>query len=199
MTPKERRMSFYSPDELARLGLRSYGENVLISKKASLYNASAIDLGSHVRIDDFCVLSAGAGGIEIGSFVHVAVYASMIGAGRIVLGDYSCLSGRVAIYSSNDDYSGEYLTNPMVPDAYRGVTSADVVVGRHALIGAGSIVLPGVTIGEGAAVGAMSFVRTDCDAFGIYAGTPARRIKSRKPSLLTLESLHQANLRGKGS
>lgn len=188
-------MSFYSPDELEKLGLRSYGENVLISRKSSLYNAGAIDIGSHVRIDDFCVLSAGAGGIAIGSFVHVAVYVSMIGAGRIVLEDYSCLSGRVAIYSSNDDYSGDHLTNPMVPDTYRGVTSADVVIGRHALIGAGAVVLPGVTIGEGAAIGAMSFVRTDCDAFGIYVGAPARRVKARKRRLLELESLHQAQLR----
>ena len=191
-------MSFYSPDELAKLGLRSYGEHVLISRKASLYNAGAIEIGSHVRIDDYCVLSAGVGGIAIGSFVHVAVYASMIGAGRIVLEDYSCLSGRVAIYSSNDDYSGDHLTNPMVPDKYRGVTSADVVVGRHALVGAGSIVLPGVTIGKGAAIGALSLVRSHCDAFGIYAGTPARRIQSRARRLLELEAAHLAELRQKG-
>ena len=192
-------MSFYSPDELAKLGLRSYGENVLLSRNASVYNAGAIDLGSHVRIDDFCVLSAGAGGIAIGSFVHVAVYASMIGAGRIRLEDYSCLSGRVAVYSSSDDFSGEHLTNPMVPEQYRGVVSADVVVGRHALVGAGSIVLPGVTIGEGAAIGAMSLVRSDCEPFSIYAGVPARRIKSRASRLLELEASHQAELRQKGS
>lgn len=192
-------MSFYSPDELATLGLRSCGGHVLISRKASLYNAGAIEIGSHVRIDDFCVLSAGAGGIAIGSFVHVAVYVSLIGAGRMSLGDYSCLSGRVAVYSSNDDYSGRHLTNPMVPEGYRGVTSADVVVGRHALVGAGSVVLPGVTIGEGASVGAMSFVRDDCEPFGIYAGVPARRIKARDRRLLELESLHRADLDREGS
>lgn len=191
-------MSFYSPDELAKLGLRSYGENVLISRNASVYNAGAIDLGSHVRIDDFCVLSAGAGGIAIGSFVHVAVYASMIGAGRIRLEDYSCLSGRVAVYSSSDDFSGEHLTNPMVPDEYRGVRSATVVVQRHALVGAGSIVLPGVTIGEGAAIGAMSLVRGDCEPFSIYAGVPAKRIKSRTSRLLELEATHRAEFRQKG-
>lgn len=191
-------MSFYSPHELATLGLRSCGAHVLISRKASLHNPGAIEIGSHVRIDDFCVLSAGSGGISIGSFVHVAVYASMIGAGRIVLGDYSCLSGRVSIYSSNDDYSGAHLTNPTVPDRYRGVVSADVVVGRHALIGAGTVVLPGVTIGEGAAVGAMSLVRGDCEPFGIHAGVPARWIKARDRGLLKRESLHQADLRRQG-
>jgi len=151
-----------------------------------------------VRIDDFCVLSAGVGGIAIGSFVHVAVHATMIGAGRITLEDYSCISGRVAIYSSNDDYSGEHLTNPMVPECYRGVTSADVVVGRHALVGAGTVVLPGVTIGAGAAIGALSLVRSDCEPFSTYAGTPARLVKARSRRLLELEASHQAELRRKG-
>lgn len=191
-------MSFYAPDELATLGLRSYGEHVLISRNASLHNANAIEIGSHVRIDDFCVLSAGKGGISIGNFVHVAVYSSMIGAGRISLGDYSCLSGRVSIYSSNDDYSGAHLTNPMVPDRYRSVNAADVFVGRHALIGAGSVVLPGVTIGEGVSVGALSLVRNDCEPFGIYAGAPARWIKARDRRVIDLESLHQAELKRHG-
>lgn len=191
-------MSFYARDELAGLGLRSFGENVLISRKASLYNAGAIELGSHVRIDDFCVLSAGAGGISIGSFVHIAVHASMIGMGRISLDDYSGVSSRVSIYSSNDDYSGEHLTNPMVPEVHRGVTTADVLVGRHAIIGAGAIVLPGVTIGEGAAIGALSLVRGDCEPFCIYAGVPARRVNRRSRRLLELEASHQAELGGKG-
>lgn len=191
-------MNFYSGTELAGLGLRSYGDNVLISRNASLYNAGSIDIGNHVRIDDFCVLSAGTGGITIGSFVHVAVYASMIGAGRIVLGDYAGLSGRVAVYSSNDDYSGEHLTNPMVPAEYRRVAVADVIVGRHALIGAGAIVLPGVTIGEGAAIGALSLVRKDCEPFSIYAGVPARRVNTRNHRVRELEALHQATLPRKG-
>lgn len=191
-------MSFYSPRELASIGLHSYGERVLISRKASLYNTGAIELGNDVRIDDFCVLSAGHGGIIIGDFVHVGVFASMIGGGRIVLSDYSCISGRVAIYSSNDDYSGTHLTNSTVPETYRGVTVAGVTLGRHALVGAGSIVLPGVTIGEGVAIGAMSLVRTDCEPFYIYAGVPARRIKRRSRRLLEVEAMHQAELRRTG-
>jgi len=46
--------SFYSQSELKSLGLKAYGRNVLISKKASFYNPSQISLGHHVRIDDFC-------------------------------------------------------------------------------------------------------------------------------------------------
>lgn len=180
-------MSFYSNVELAELGLSCFGEDVKISKRSSIYHPERIKIGNHVRIDDFCVLSAGDGGIEIGNYVHVAVYCSLIGAGKITLNDFSGLSSRVSVYSSNDDYSGMHLTNPTVPSEYTGVSSAEVVIGRHAIIGAGSIILPGVTLGEGVAVGALSLVNRSCDAFGIYSGVTARRIGERKRDLLTLE------------
>lgn len=180
-------MAFLSPDELRSLGLAGCGENVLISSKASLYNPGRIAIGNHVRIDDFCVLSAGEGGIEIGSFVHVAVFCSLIGAGKIILSDFSNLSSRVSLYSSTDDFSGEHMTNPTVPSRYTGVTHAPVSIGRHVVIGSGTVVLPGVAIGEGAAIGALSLVKEDCEAFTVYAGTPARPLKQRKARLLELE------------
>jgi galactoside O-acetyltransferase len=62
-----------------------------------------------------------------------------------------------------------------------------VKIGSHVIIGAGSIVLPGVTLEEGVAVGALSLVKKDCEAFGIYMGVPAKRIGGRKRDLLELE------------
>jgi acetyltransferase-like isoleucine patch superfamily enzyme len=180
-------MSFLSAQELADLGLGAYGDNVRISTKASLHNAKNIRIGNHVRIDDFCVLSAGEGGIEIGNFIHIGVFSSLIGAGRIMLRDFCNLSSRTSIYSSNDDYSGAHMTNPMIAPEFTGVTHAAVTVGRHAIVGAGSVLLPGVILEDGAAVGALSFVNQSCQAFGIYAGSPARRIGNRKRDLLQLE------------
>lgn len=191
-------MSFYTRDELASLGLKSFGEDVRISKKASLYNPGNISLGNHVRIDDFCVLSAGAGGIFIGDYVHIAVFCSLIGAGKITLDNFSGLSSRVSIYSSNEDYSGKYLTNPTVPAEFTGVTSADVYIGKHVIIGSGSILLPGVTLGEGCSVGALSLVKKGWPAFSIIAGSPAKRVGERKRDLLELERklLREANAAG---
>ncbi len=168
-------MAFYSPEDLLTLGLARFGSNVLISRKASLYNPGNIAIGDNVRIDDFCVLSAGEGGIEIGSYVHLAVYTSLIGAGKIDIRDFCNLSSRVSIYSSNDDYSGLSMTNPMVPDHFKKVQSADVLLEKHVIVGSGSIVLPGVTPHEGVAIGALSLVKETCHAFGIYAGD--RRIR----------------------
>jgi acetyltransferase-like isoleucine patch superfamily enzyme len=181
-------MSFHSAQGLADLGLGAYGDEVRISTKASLHNAKNIRIGNHVRIDDFCVLSAGVGGIEIGDYIHVGVFSSLIGAGRITLRDFCNLSSRTSIYSSNDDYSGAHMTNPTIPKEFTGVTHAAVTIGRHAIVGAGSVLLPGVTLEEGVAVGALSLVNHSCQAFGIYAGRPARRIGNRQRELLKLES-----------
>ena len=180
-------MAQLSRQALERMGFASLGQNLLISDRASFYGMSRIELCDDVRIDDFCVVSAGADGISIGRSVHLAVYTSLMGAGRITLGDFCNMSSRVAIYSSSDDYSGASMTNPMVPESYKRVHHAAVTLGRHVIIGCGSVVLPGVTLEDGVAVGALSLVKTDCAAFGIYAGNPARRIRERKRDLLELE------------
>ena len=179
--------------ELEAIGFAAVGEDVRISEQARFYGAHRIALGDHVRIDDFCVLSAGTGGIRIGHHVHIAVFSSLIGQGEIVLSDFSGLSSRVSIYSSSDDYSGASLTNPTVPVEYTDVKHAPVRLGRHVIIGSGSVILPGVTIADGAAVAALSLVTHDCSEFGIYAGYPAKRIKERSRALLDLEARYVAS------
>lgn len=180
-------MGLLSREALESMGFAALGADLMISDRASFHGVSRIALGDHVRIDDFCVLSAGQGGIAIGNHVHVAVYACLIGAGRIAIDDFANLSSRVSVYSSSDDYSGDTMTNPTVPEAYKCVHHADVRVGRHVIIGSGSVVLPGVTLEDGVAIGALSLVKETATAFGIYAGNPARRVRARRRGLLALE------------
>lgn len=180
-------MAFLTEAALAQVGFAAVGKNVLISEKASFYRPDNISIGDNVRIDDFCVLSAGEGGIFIGNYIHIAVYTSLIGGGKIELSDFCNLSSRVSIYSSNDDYSGEFMTNPMVPSQLTSVTYADVLLKKHVIVGSGSVILPGVVLEEGVAIAALSFVNKNCCSFGIYAGTPVRKVGERKRNLLALE------------
>jgi galactoside O-acetyltransferase len=99
-------MAWLTTARLSSMGFGSVGEGVMLSDKASYYNCAGIHVGDHARIDDFCVLSAGEGGIRIGRHIHLAVFTSLIGAGRITLDDFANVSSRVAIYSSSDDFSG---------------------------------------------------------------------------------------------
>jgi len=181
-------MAFLDSEQIKSMGFKSVGENVLLSDKASYYNCKNISIGNNVRIDDFAVLSAGVDGIEIGSYIHIAVFSSLIGAGKITLKNFCNISSKVSIYSSNDDYSGEYMTNPMVPIQFTNVSHAPVHIGKHVIVGSGSVILPNVTLGDGVAIGALSLVTKDCEAFGVYIGTPAKKIKERKRDLLDLEN-----------
>lgn len=180
-------MAILPREQLDEMGFVSVGSNVRLSDKASIYGAGRIRIGNNVRIDDFCVLSAGEGGIDIGDNVHIAVYTSIIGKGRITVSAFANLSSRVSIYSSSDDYSGARMTNPTIPAEYTGVHHSPVTIGRHAIIGCGVVVLPGTALGDGVAIGALSLIDSDCEEFSIYAGVPARRIGARKRDLLELE------------
>ena len=178
--------SFYSTEELAKIGLKSFGNDVLISKKASIYNPEQIVLGNHVRIDDFCILS---GQITIGNFVHISAFTAIFaGEAGVEIGDFSGLSSRCAVYAISDDYSGNFLSNAMAPIEYRNVCSKKVIIEKHVIIGTGSTILPGVKIIEGTAIGCMSLVNKSILIDGIYCGIPARKIKNRQQGYKELES-----------
>lgn len=167
------------------LGFRHIGNGVCISRKASIYGAQNISLGDHVRIDDFCILS---GRIEIGSYVHVAAYTALYGGSDgIFIEDFANLSSRICVYSVSDDYSGQTMTNPMVPDEYKAVESAPVHIRRHVIVGSTSVILPGVDLKEGSAFGSFSFINHDPEPWSMNAGIPARKIKERSRNLLELE------------
>lgn len=174
----------YSAEELKEIGLHRIGENVRIDRTCRLYGAANIAIGSNVRIDAYCVLSAGPAGISIGSFVHISTGTILLGSGGVTLEDFVGLSARVCVFSSNDDYSGEALTGPMVPSEFRNVLSDRVIFRRHAIIGAGSVLLPGIEIGVGAAVGALTLVKKSVPEFTIAAGNPMRMIGKRSRQIL---------------
>lgn len=188
-------MSFLDSEQIKSMGFKSVGENVLLSSKASYYNCKNISIGNNTRIDDFAVLSAGEGGIEIGCHVHIAIGVSIMGAGKILIEDFAGLSSRVSVYSSNDDYSGMFMTGPTIPAEFTNVTDGAVTIGRHAIVGSGTVILPNININEGVAVGALSLVTKDCEEFGIYMGTPAKKIKERKRDLLELEKGYYHSLK----
>jgi galactoside O-acetyltransferase len=181
-------------EELRLVGFKSLGADVHIDKAAIILKPEAIELGDHVRVDAFAVLSGGAG-LRIGRNVHLAVGACVFGGGGVIIDDFSGISARAIIYSTNDDYSGAWLTGPTLPAEFTNVASAPVRVGRHVVVGAGSIVLPGVTVGDGAAVGALSLVGVDIEPFTIAAGVPAKPLKHRSREMLQRERAYLTSQR----
>lgn len=178
-------MAYLTREALELMGFNSVGEGVKISDKASIYNPECIKLGDFSRIDDFCVIS---GNVTIGKYVHIAPFCLVAGGEKgVVMDDFSGLAYGVQVFSQSDDYSGRSLTNPTVNAKFKNENKAAVNIGRHVIVGARSIVFPGVNLAEGCSVGAMTLVNKSTDPWGIYLGNPARRIKERKKDLLGLE------------
>jgi acetyltransferase-like isoleucine patch superfamily enzyme len=161
------------------LGLARIGEDVTIWPQAKIVGADRISIGNSVIIDDFVFLMGGQE-TTIGSFVHIASFTSITGGGTFVMGDFAGLSGGVRVYTGNEDYSGRSLTNPTVPAPFRVPVRTSVRIDRHAIVGANTVILPGVVIGEGAVVGANSLVTKNCEPWTVYFGSPAKAIKTRR-------------------
>ena len=181
-------MAFLSQQELESLGFKKLGKNVRVSSNASIYNASEMELGDHSRIDDYCVLS---GKVSLGRNVHIAVFCNVAGGSEgVFLDDFSGLAYRCSVISQTDDYTGLSMTNPTVPAEFKKETKRAVYIGRHSIIGASSLIMPGVRVAEGTAVGAMSMVTKSTEPWSVYFGVPAKRLKARKKELLSLEKAY---------
>lgn len=179
-------MAFYSQEELQNIGFKSLGKNILISDKTSIYRPNEIVIGDNCRIDDFCILS---GKIILGNNIHIAAYCNLsAGNCSITFKDFSGLAYGCHVFTGSDDYSGKFMTNPTIPLEYKGLKERDITIGKHAIIGTNSVILPGASIADGCAIGALSLVIKKTKPWGIYAGRPAQRIKERKQELLILEA-----------
>ena len=178
-------MAFLARHELVALGFKSLGNNVLISDRAAIHGPGQMEIGDNSRIDDFCVIS---GKVVIGRNVHIAVFCNVAGGTEgIFFEDFSGLAYGCHLFSQSDDYSGRTLTNPTIPAQYKNETKQAIYIGRHCIVGTGSLILPGVTLATGCSIGAFSMVTKSTEEWSIYFGIPAKKIKQRKRDLLELE------------
>lgn len=186
-------MAYYSQTELSTMGFKYLGKNVQISKKTSIYNHNEIIINDYARVDDFCLLS---GQLNIGKFVHITPYCNLAGGDKgIFISDFATLAYGVHVFTQSDDYTGQTMTNSNIPEQYKMIKREAIYIKKHVIIGAGSIIMPGVELKEGTSIGAMSLVRKSTEEWSIYVGNPAKKIKQRKKDLLALEQHFLEDLR----
>ena len=178
-------MTYYTQEKLNKLGFKSIGKNVKISDKVSIYDCEQMTIGDNSRIDDFCVIS---GNIQIGSNVHITPMCLIAGGIKgVILEDFTTLAYGVKIFSQSDDYTGETMTNSLIPKKFKREIIEKVLVKQYSIIGSNSVVMPGVILETGTSVGAMSLILSSTSAWGIYYGIPATRIKDRSKKMLEMK------------
>jgi len=171
-----------------KLNFNKIGEDVTIWEGAKIIDAEKIEVGDSVIIDNFVLLMGGRSTV-MGSFIHISSFTSITGGGELVMEDFTTLSSGIRIFTGTDDFLGGSLVNSAVPHPYRLPIRTFVHIKKHAAVGANSVVLPSVTIGEGAVIGANSLVNKDCEPWTIYYGSPAKPMRSRpKEKIVELEA-----------
>ena len=145
-----------------------------------------ITFGSPVILDDFVLIYA-KNKITIGNYVHIGCFSSVTGGESVWIGDFAAVSQGCRILTGTDDFSGWGIGNSTVPEKFRNTKREPIAIGNFCIIGANTVVLPGVTIGEGAMVGAGSVVTRDLEPWGIYIGNRKIRDRNKSEALKTHE------------
>ena len=126
--------------------------------------------------------------IELFDYVQIGPHALLDGRGGIKIGTGTILAPNVTVYSANHNYDDDLQALPFDDK----VLAKAVVVGNYVWIGAHSIILPGVTIGDGAIVAAGSVVTKNVPAGALVGGNPAKVIKFR--DMLQFNSLLKTSI-----
>jgi len=178
---------YLNEDELKSAGFKKIGKNVKIHTRSSIYGVENIEIGDNSRIDDYSVIICTNGFLRIGRYVHIGNHCMISARAGLIINDFAGLSPGVNVFTSSGDYQGDTLTNPTVPQEFVGDYSGKVEIGKHAVIGAKSIILPNLKIGDGASIGSLSLIKNDLEEWTVYAGVPTKKIKTRSKRLLKFE------------
>ena len=160
--------------------LHRCGEGAFVSSRIELRRPHLAIVGKHTNIDSglYCTTA-----LELGDYVHLAAHCTVIGGAEAAfhMDDFSTLgAGSRIICASDARTDGHGLVGPRIPPAeHASVYVGDVVFEALAIGTTSIVVMPGVTLGMGCLVGACSLVLEDCEPWTVYAGVPARPMKTR--------------------
>ena len=150
--------------------------DVKVFEYTKIIGIENIDFGKYIIIDDFVLIYAKEK-IRIGNYVHIASYTSVSGGGAFTMEDFSGLASGCRVITGSDDFKDWGFGNPTISEQFRNVHTGAVKLERFSIVGANSVILPEVTIGEGATVAANSVITKDLEPWGIYIGN--RKIGNR--------------------
>ena len=157
---------------------KKIGKGVIIYPWAKIIKPEVIEIGDYSAIDDFTFIYGGKG-IRIGRYVHISSFTSIIGGGELILEDYVGLSAGVRIITGTERYEGGKRMSAALPYSQRNLVLGCVIMEKDAFIGTNAVIHPNVRIGEGAIIGANSFVNKDVEPWSINIGSPCKKIGSR--------------------
>ena len=130
--------------------------------------AEFLGFGEGSSIYDSCVV---LGNVSVGKDAWIGPFSLLDGSGGLTIGDGCDISAGVQIYTHD-------TVMQTLSEGKRGIDRASVEIGDYCHLGAGCIILKGVSIGHHSVVGAGCVVTKSFPAYSIIAGVPSKRIGS---------------------
>jgi len=147
-------------------------DNCLLDAKGETNRG--IRIGSGVFIGRNTILSCKNGDIELGDGANIGFNCELFSASTVRVGAGTLLAAYTYVIGGDHDF-----TDPSKSILEQGRTSAGVLIGAGAWIGAGAKVLDGVSIGDKAIIGAGAVVTRDVSAHAVAVGIPAKVVSNR--------------------
>jgi acetyltransferase-like isoleucine patch superfamily enzyme len=159
-------------------------------KKSVIRNRTRLDvfpfnqfvLGNESVIEDFATINNGVGDVIIGDKTFIGLGNVIIGPVRI--GSYVMLAQNIVVSGLNHGYE-----DVEVPPSLQKVSCKEIVISDNVWIGANSVITAGVTLGKHCVIGAGSVVTKDVPAYTVAVGNPARLIKKYNPESALWEKI----------
>jgi acetyltransferase-like isoleucine patch superfamily enzyme len=168
--PRSHGTGVFTPEQFARLGT-----GVVFESGVLVFHPETIEIGDHVYVGHQAILKGyHRNRMVIGAGTWIGQQCFLHSAGGITIGAHVGIGPGVKIVTST-----HRLSDRDSPILHAPVDFAPVVIEDGSDIGVGAILLPGVTVGRGAQVGAGAVVTQDVPAYAIVAGVPARVVRTR--------------------
>ncbi|MCM1955884.1 acyltransferase [Bacteroides uniformis] len=158
--------------------LKYCGKNVRVYDLAKICNPQWAELDDNCLIFDYAFIDA-RNSLKIGKYSIIGWHCVVEGGANICIGDRCFLGPGAKLLCSTYEYDGVF-TSQLLPKGAYSIKYGDITIEDDAYVGAGTVVMPGITIGEGALVGANSLVDRDLKPWTIYHGNPVKKVGERE-------------------
>lgn len=137
-----------------------------------------VEIGAGARVDSFVKIEGGLG-VQIGRWVHIGSFVSVnVGGGQLVIGEHVAVASGARLLGGSN-MPGTLSMSAASPPEMQHIERKTTVIGAYAFVASNAVVLPGVTLGEGAVLAAGGVATKDIPPWQIWGGTPAHYIKNR--------------------
>lgn len=159
--------------------LKFCGEDVKVYSLSKILSPENAELDDHCRILDYNFIDAGPM-FKLGKYSIITWQCVIEGRAKTLIGDRVFIGPGTKILTSTYEFNGYYTCELLPQDEVHKTRYGDITIDDDAYIGANSVIMPGVHIGRGALVGSNTFVNKDLEEWGIYVGSPCKRIGTRQ-------------------